>query len=59
MKDLFLGLDCSTQSLTGIIIDFNLNKVVYRNNINFDKELPRYNTQNGVIALDNKKVIHT
>ena len=59
MKDLFLGLDCSTQSLTGIIIDYYLNKVVYRNSISFDKELPHYKTQNGVVVLDNEKVIHS
>ncbi|NVM35664.1 MAG: carbohydrate kinase [Candidatus Lokiarchaeota archaeon] len=59
MDKLFLGLDCSTQSLTGIIIDFNLNTVVCRNSINFDKELPHYNTQNGVVVLDNEKVIHS
>ncbi len=59
MKDLFLGLDFSTQSLTAILIDFNLSKIVYRNSINFDKELSHYNTQNGVIILDNEKVIHS
>ena len=59
MKDLFLGLDFSTQSLTAILIDFNLSKIVYRNSINFDKELSHYNTKNGVIILDNEKVIHS
>lgn len=59
MKDLFLGLDCSTQSLTATLIDFNSSKVIYKNSINFDKELPHYNTQNGVISLDNEKVIHS
>jgi len=59
MNDLFLGLDCSTQSLTGIIIDFNLKKVEYRNSINFDEELPHYNTQNGTLVLDSKKVVHS
>jgi len=59
MSDLFLGLDCSTQSLTGIIIDFNLKKVVFRNSINFDDELSNYNTQNGVIILDSEKVVHS
>jgi len=59
MKDLFLGLDFSTQSLTAILIDFNLSKIVYRNSLNFDKELSHYNTQNGVIILDNENVIHS
>lgn len=46
--DYFLGLDCSTQSLTGILIDFNQKKSIFTCSINFDKELPQYNTQNGV-----------
>ena len=59
MNNLFLGLDCSTQSLTGIIIDTDLNKIIYRNSIDFDKDLSHYNTQNGVVILDNEKVVHS
>jgi xylulokinase len=59
MKDLFLGLDCSTQSLTGLVIDFKSNKVIYRYSVNYDKELPHYQTKNGVIYLNNNNVIHS
>ncbi|MFX1590065.1 MAG: xylulokinase [Promethearchaeota archaeon] len=59
MKDLFLGLDCSTQSLTGLIIDFKYRKVIHRDSVNFDEELPHYRTQNGVIYLDNNNTIHS
>ncbi len=59
MRDLFLGLDCSTQSLTSLIIDFGSGKVLYRERINYDEDLPQYNTQNGVIILDNEKIIHS
>ncbi|MFW9876933.1 MAG: xylulokinase, partial [Candidatus Thorarchaeota archaeon] len=59
MRDLFLGLDCSTQSLTALLIDFNLGDVIYRSSINFDNELPHYKTQNGVISLRDNKVIHS
>ncbi len=59
MKDLFLGLDCSTQSLTSVIIDFSSGNVIYRYSVNFDKELPHYQTHNGVIVLGNSKVIHS
>jgi xylulokinase len=59
MSNLFLGLDCSTQSLTGVIIDFDSNSVFFRESINFDKELPHYNTQNGIIVLDDEKVVHS
>ncbi|UCD02484.1 MAG: carbohydrate kinase [Promethearchaeota archaeon] len=59
MQNLFLGLDCSTQSFTAILIDFTLEKVIHRNSIIFDKELLHYNTQNGVVILDNERVIHS
>jgi xylulokinase len=59
MKNLFLGLDCSTQSLTGLIVDFELNKVVYQANVNFDKDLSKYQTQNGVVVLESNKIIHS
>ena len=59
MKELFLGLDCSTQSLTGIIVDFHLGKVIYHNSIIFDEELPHYQTKNGVIILGENKIIHS
>ncbi len=60
MKDLFLGLDCSTQSLTGLVIDFKSKKVIYRYSINYDKELPHYQTKNGVIYINNNNnIIHS
>ncbi len=59
MSDLFLGLDCSTQSLTSLIIDFGSGRVLYRKRINYDEDFPQYNTQNGVIILDNEKIIHS
>jgi len=57
--DYFLGLDCSTQSLTGTLIDFNKKKSVYSYSINFDKDLPQYKTQNGVYIFNGGKVVHS
>ena len=57
--DYFLGLDCSTQSLTGILIDFNKKKIIYSDSINFDKDLPHYRTQNGVYISDDCKTVHS
>jgi len=57
MSIYFLGLDCSTQSLTGIITDST--SIIYERSINFDKNLPQYNTTNGVIILDDEKVVHS
>jgi len=59
IMDYFLGLDCSTQSLTGTLIDFNKKKSVYSYSINFDKDLPQYKTQNGVYIFNGGKVVHS
>ena len=57
--DYFLGLDSSTQSLTGILIEFNQKKRIYSYSINFDKDLPQYKTQNGVYIYNEGKVVHS
>ncbi|CAM8936531.1 unnamed protein product [Rhodiola kirilowii] len=44
---LFLGLDCSTQSMKATVLDSNL-KIVHYEVVNFDTELPHYNTKDGV-----------
>ena len=59
MRDLFLGLDCSTQSLTALLIDFSSGKIISRYSINFDEDLPNYKTQKGVIILEDTTVIHS
>ncbi|MFX1273494.1 MAG: xylulokinase [Promethearchaeota archaeon] len=59
MSDLFLGIDCSTQSLTGLIINFHKKEVIYREQIIYEKDLPQYKTKNGVIFFDNERVVHS
>lgn len=59
MSDLFLGLDSSTQSLTAIIIDFQLKKVLYKTSVNFSKDFPEYKTKNGVIIAEDEKLVHS
>ncbi|TXT60949.1 MAG: hypothetical protein BAJALOKI1v1_1210010 [Promethearchaeota archaeon] len=54
-----MGVDTSTQSLTGIIIDINKSEIVYKRKINFDHALPHYQTENGVIYSENKTVVHS
>jgi sugar (pentulose or hexulose) kinase len=44
MKELFLGLDCSTQSFKGVVIDFNDKIIISKKIINYDSDLPQYNT---------------
>jgi xylulokinase len=55
----FLGIDCSTQSLTGVLINLSKNEIIIRHSINFDEELPHYNTQNGVFSSNGGKVVHS
>jgi xylulokinase len=59
MPRLFLGLDSSTQSLSGIVIDYDTRRIVYENSLNFDKVLPHYGTQNGTLRSDDPLVVHS
>ncbi len=58
MKDLFLGLDCSTQGITALIIEEKSNSIIFMYSLNFDNALPQYHTKNGVISF-NDKTIHS
>ena len=49
MKNLFAGIDSSTQSTKLLVIDFDSKAVVYTDSLNYDKDLPKYNTKNGVL----------
>ncbi|HUW90208.1 MAG TPA: FGGY family carbohydrate kinase [Candidatus Nanopelagicaceae bacterium] len=57
--DYFLGLDCSTQSFSGILIDFQEKKTLFSHSINFDVNLPQYGTQHGVYTSNDGKVVHS
>jgi xylulokinase len=48
---LFLGFDCSTQSLSAIVleIDAGVRRVVLQRSLNFDHEFPAYKTRAGVL----------
>jgi len=46
-RKLYLGLDSSTQGLKASIIDDDLN-MVYERAVNFDRDLPQFNTSGGV-----------
>ena len=49
MDNLFAGLDVSTQSCKLVVIDFRAEEVVFVDSVNYDADLPGYNTRNGVI----------
>jgi xylulokinase len=59
MAKLFLGLDSSTQSLSAVIIDLDTRKVIYEKSLNFDRVLPHYKTQNGVLPNRDPLVKHS
>jgi xylulokinase len=58
MSDLFLGLDSSTQSLSAVVVDLSTRQVVHEVSLNFDKTLPGYGTQNGVLRSQDPAVVH-
>jgi xylulokinase len=46
---MYLGLDCSTQSLTAVIIDTETGAIAYQVSINFEADLPHYQTRHGFV----------
>ncbi|MFX0073765.1 MAG: xylulokinase, partial [Candidatus Hermodarchaeota archaeon] len=57
MEEYYLGLDCSTQSLTAVVI--NSISIIYKTSINFATELPHYRTKNGILISEDEKVVHS
>ena len=49
MDKLFAGLDVSTQSCKLVVIDCDAEEVIFVDSVNYDTDLPRYDTRNGVI----------
>ena len=48
MKPLFAGLDVSTQSCKLVVIDYDAQEVVHVDTVNYEEDLPQYQTRNGV-----------
>lgn len=48
MKKLFAGIDSSTQSTKLLVIDLEHQKTVFLDSVNYDRDLPHYDTLNGV-----------
>jgi xylulokinase len=49
LRTLFAGLDVSTQGCKFLIIDHDNQQVLYTTSVNYDRDLPEYNTHNGVL----------
>jgi xylulokinase len=58
---LYAGFDCSTQSLTALVIDVadGRREVVFRDSIVFDRDLPRFGTRHGLSLSQPDGVVHT
>ena len=50
MKPLYLGIDASTQSMTGTVIDCVSSTVLLSESVNFERDLPDYGTSAGVCS---------
>jgi xylulokinase len=48
-KGLFAGLDISTQSCKLVVVDTKAEEVIFVDSVNYDDDLPKYGTQNGVV----------
>jgi xylulokinase len=49
MNQFFAGIDVSTQSQKLVVIDLDIDSIIYSDSINYDNDLPDYKTFNGVI----------
>ena len=49
LDKLFAGLDVSTQSCKLVVIDTDGEEIVFVDSVNYDTDLPQYQTRNGVI----------
>lgn len=54
---LFLGLDCSTQSLSAVVIDYDAKRIIWEKQLIFEREFPTYGTKSGVLRRD--LVVHS
>ncbi|HSX11808.1 MAG TPA: FGGY family carbohydrate kinase [Chlamydiales bacterium] len=55
----FLGLDCSTQSLSAVVIDYKKRKPIYETSVIFEKALPQYKTTSGTLRTGDPLVVHS
>jgi xylulokinase len=55
---LFLGLDSSTQSLSALVIDTELGRVVLDESVNFGQELPEFHSPSGFLEHPDPQIKH-
>ena len=55
---IYLGLDSSTQSLGATVIDTEDRRILTEHSINFDADLPQFETQHGTLPHTDPAVVH-
>ena len=57
---LYLGLDCSTQSLSAVVLESSggRHRVVLERSLAFDDALPHYGTRHGVLPGADPAIAH-
>ncbi len=55
---LYLGLDCSTQSLSALVIDTQRGQVLLEESVNYGQALPEYQSPYGFLAHPDPKLKH-
>jgi len=56
MDRLFAGLDISTQSAKLVLLNWAMGDIVYEDSLNYDLDLPQYDTKNGIIFNEDSRV---
>ena len=56
MDRLFAGLDISTQSAKLVLLNWARGDIVYEDSLNYDLDLPKYDTKNGIIFNEDSSV---
>ena len=55
----FLGLDCSTQSLSALLIEFKSHRIIWEHSIIFESTFPEYRTRSGTLQAPSSLVVHS
>ncbi|MEE9395979.1 MAG: FGGY family carbohydrate kinase [Methylococcales bacterium] len=58
MSRYYLGLDCSTQSMSSVLIDVVSTQLVYQQSLNFSTDLSGYGVTNGFLPGHEAGVVH-
>ncbi len=56
MASFFLGIDSSTQGCKFVVINTDNDDVEYVDSVQYDTDLPKYNTKNGVIIQEDSNI---